>query len=262
MRTKILFILLLFFVTLTCCKKSSKYDTSGLTTVSTLSPEVKAKYFPDEIDYGYSSENLDNYQVTSLGGKGAHVHERPDNNSKILATYTEGTVFSGNYTDKPHWIRIINNGKVVGYIHDENLSPAYTAGCNDDFEDYPTKGQVINDYNNYDNERHKDAVEAIKLADGYYCYEGVWDSNRHRAQPCIIEFNKKGDSINGTYTNEYWHVSVALNGYLKDSTLTLTGTANSKPLSIKLSFARGLWRLTGHGTHGTSSATIPLERIY
>ena len=100
------------------------------------------------------------------------------------------------------------------------------------------------------------------LADGYYCYEGVWNGDRYRAQPCMIEFTKRGNRITGTYTNEYWNFSTPLIGQLKGSTLTLTGTANHKTLIIKLSFARGLWRLTGHGTHGTTKATIPLERIY
>ena len=100
------------------------------------------------------------------------------------------------------------------------------------------------------------------LADGYYCYEGVWNGDRYRAQPCVIEFNKRGNRITGTYTNEYWHSSNPLKGELRGSTLILRGTRNRKPLTITISFARGLWRLTARGTHGNTNATIPLERIY
>lgn len=99
------------------------------------------------------------------------------------------------------------------------------------------------------------------LADGYYCYEGVWKSDRYQAQPCFIEFTKRGSRITGRYTNEYWHSSFDLTGTLKGSTLRLTGYRKGKKLVITLPLSRGLWRLTGTGTHGVDRATIPLERI-
>ena len=98
-------------------------------------------------------------------------------------------------------------------------------------------------------------------ADGYYCYEGVWKSDRYQAQPCLIEFTKRGSRITGRYTNEYWHSSFDLTGTLKGSTLRLTGYKKGKKLVITLPLSRGLWRLTGTGTHGVDRATIPLERI-
>lgn len=89
------------------------------------------------------------------------------------------------------------------------------------------------------------------LADGYYCYEGVWCSDRYRAQPCRIEFTKSGRRISGIYTNEYWQSSTSLTGTLNGSTLRLTGTSrNGRRLVITLPFSHGLLRLTRIGSHG------------
>lgn len=149
---------------------ASKHETSGLSTVSTLTPEVKAKYFPDEVDNDYKSENLEYYQVTSLGGKGAYVRKRPNINSKILATYSEGTVFSGDYSDKPNWIRIINNGKVVGYIHDENVSPYIECGEYYDNDNYTDDNCLSPSANNNTSskvvEKVKESAKDIKDPDG------------------------------------------------------------------------------------------------
>ena len=106
-------------------------------------------------------------------------------------------------------------------------------------------------------------ARGFALADGYYCYEGVWCSDRYSAQPCRIEFTKRGRRIIGTYTNEYWQSSTSLTGTLNGSTLRLTGTSrNGRKLVITLPLSRGLWRLTGNGSHGVDRASIPLERLY
>ena len=132
---------------------------SGLTTGATINPEAKAKYYPDETVFAETNDNdCIEFFVTSLKGNGANVRKLPDLDAEVLRVYPDGTYFYGVYTDKPHWIRIINNGKVVGYIHEENVSPTYTSGYYKDLDDYPTE-PVTNDYDNYDNER---PVEAIK----------------------------------------------------------------------------------------------------
>lgn len=159
MKTDKILLAIPFVLFLICCDNTSKTEKSGLTTVSTLTPEAKAKYYPDETVFAETNDNdCIEFFVTSLKGNGANVRKHPDLDAEVLRVYPDGTYFYGVYTDKPHWIRIINNGKVVGYIHEENVSPTYTSGYYKDLEDYPTE-PVTNDYDNYDNER---PVEAIK----------------------------------------------------------------------------------------------------
>lgn len=68
-------------------------------------------------------ENLEDFVVTSQGGYGAYVKERPSTDSERLTVYRDGTTFSGAYTDIPHWIMIVKDNHIVGYIHDDNVSP-------------------------------------------------------------------------------------------------------------------------------------------
>ena len=67
-------------------------------------------------------DDLDEFVVTSQGGYGAYVRLRPSTDSEKLITYREGTTFTGAYTDVPHWIMIVEDDNIVGYIHDENVS--------------------------------------------------------------------------------------------------------------------------------------------
>lgn len=79
-------------------------------------------------------DELDDFVVTSQGGYGAYVKEKPAIDSERLMVYRDGTTFTGAYTNVPHWIMIIEDGHIVGYIHDENVSPEYDDYEGDDYE--------------------------------------------------------------------------------------------------------------------------------
>lgn len=213
MKGNILLIAIIAALTLTCCNDASKHEKSGLTTVSTISPEAKAKYFPEETNVVEANEdNFVEFFVTSLKGNGANVRKHPNLDAKIIKVYPDGTYFYGVYTDKPHWIRIISNRKVVGYIHDENVTPAYTAGYYEDIDDYSTKEkQVINDYNNHDNERPKEAIKPaseVKNSDSetfrhkkHYHFSGYMTDNEGD-HPIELDFDASNNGLsNIVYKN-------------------------------------------------------------
>lgn len=103
---------------------SANDSTSMVEAIDTIMPEVVQEE-PEVV----IPEELDDFVVTSQGGYGAYVRKHPSTDSEKLKTYRDGTSFTGAYTDVPHWIMIVEDGHIVGYIHDENVNPEY-----DDYE--------------------------------------------------------------------------------------------------------------------------------
>lgn len=79
-------------------------------------PPEPPEYIPDE---------LNGYYITSGGGYGAYLRKRPTTDSKKITTYREGTYFEGAYSSRdPRWIMVVEDGRIVGYIHEENVTPS------------------------------------------------------------------------------------------------------------------------------------------
>ena len=91
-----------------------------LESIDTIMPE-----FVQEEPKVMIPDELDDFVVTSQGGYGAYVKSRPALDSERLMVYRDGTIFKGTYTDIPHWIMIVEDNHIVGYIHDENVSLTY-----------------------------------------------------------------------------------------------------------------------------------------
>lgn len=72
----------------------------------------------------YIPEELNGYYITSGGGYGAYLRRSPSTQSTKLTVYRDGTYFEGAYSSVPRWIMVIKNGHIVGYIHDENVTPS------------------------------------------------------------------------------------------------------------------------------------------
>lgn len=125
---------------------SANDSTSMVEAIDSIMPEVVQEE-PEVV----IPEELDDFVVTSQGGYGAYVRKHPSTDSEKLKTYRDGTSFTGAYTDVPHWIMIVEDGHIVGYIHDENVSPEYNE---DEYEggytDYDDP-QNMNNYNNNNN---------------------------------------------------------------------------------------------------------------
>lgn len=107
-----------------CAGTERSYSASDTTAMTEGIDSIVPEVVPDEPEVVIPDE-LDDFVVTSQGGYGAYVKSLPDLDSERLTVYRDGTTFTGAYTDKPHWIMIVEDNRIVGYIHDENVSPAY-----------------------------------------------------------------------------------------------------------------------------------------
>lgn len=94
--------------------------------------KVKVPESPPEPPEHIPSQ-LNGYYITSGGGYGAYLRKRPTTSSTKLTTYRDGTYFEGAYSSRdPEWIMVVKNGHIVGYIHEENVTPSedyYDDGC-------------------------------------------------------------------------------------------------------------------------------------
>lgn len=104
------------------------------------------------------------------------------------------------------------------------------------------------------------------LADGDYCYEGVWDSYDSR-QPCRIVFSKYGKTISdATYTNLKWNVTIPMRGVLEDRTLSLKGDNGTGTLFIKLVLPDDpdeTFEAEGFdGAHESTTTVLTLRKTY
>ena len=68
-----------------------------------------------------SSNGLSTFMVSSIKGTGACLRESPSTSSPAITVYSDGTYFEGTYSDVDPWIAVVEDGIVIGYIHDENV---------------------------------------------------------------------------------------------------------------------------------------------
>lgn len=146
--------LLLSFLILSCCDNAKTHDKSGLTTVSTITPEAKSKYFPEEID-DVTSPTIE-FVVSASDGYG-NIRKYPNKKSKIITAYTNGIHFNGVYSDTPRWIKVIdNNGETIGFMHDVNVTRVSD-------EDYKTVSKTENgEYYSYEEEDFGESQKSSK----------------------------------------------------------------------------------------------------
>ena len=102
------------------------------------------------------------------------------------------------------------------------------------------------------------------LTDGQYCYEGYWESMQYPAQPCKIEFTKRGGRLhNCSYTNLKYNSMVQLKGSLNGEELHFVGNIRGKQLVIDLSISDDGSYLIGEGVdyaHSGDKANLNLSR--
>ena len=103
------------------------------------------------------------------------------------------------------------------------------------------------------------------LADGHYTFKGNWESSRHSAQPCKVEFEKKGGILeNCAYTNLKYDTRIPLNGTIQNDTLHFVGDISGKQLVINLKIASDGDMLIGEGidyAHSGDKAILKLTKI-
>lgn|GEM_PF-6875475 len=94
---------------------------------------------------------------------------------------------------------------------------------------------------------NKISVDSI-FVEGKYCYKGDWESSRHAAQPCKLEFEKKdGNLIDCAYTNLRWNFRIPLNGTIQNDTLHFVDDIQGKQLVIDLKITDNGNTLVGEG---------------
>ena len=81
-------------------------------------------------DYYYDpapsySSYLTEYVVSSYGGHGLYLRSSPRDNARTKTIYRDGTHFLGEYSGVPGWISVVVNGRVIGYLPEEKVYPAY-----------------------------------------------------------------------------------------------------------------------------------------
>lgn len=103
------------------------------------------------------------------------------------------------------------------------------------------------------------------LADGHYTFKGNWESSRHSAQPCKVEFEKKGGILeNCAYTNLKYDTRIPLTGTIQNDTLHFVGDISGKQLVITLKIASNGDMLIGEGidyAHSGDKAILKLTKI-
>lgn len=102
------------------------------------------------------------------------------------------------------------------------------------------------------------------LADGHYTFKGNWESSRHSAQPCKVEFEKKGGILeNCAYTNLKYDTRIPLNGTMQNDTLHFVGDISGKQLVINLKITSDGNMLVGEGidyAHSGDRAKLNLSK--
>ena len=102
------------------------------------------------------------------------------------------------------------------------------------------------------------------LADGHYTFKGNWESSRHSAQPCKVEFEKKGGILeNCAYTNLKYDTRIPLNGTMQNDTLHFVGDISGKQLVINLKITSDGNMLVGEGidyAHSGDRAKLNLTK--
>lgn len=96
---------------------SEDNDTSYIETIP-----VQEEPYTDESYEDDSEMQLSVFVVSSVRGTGACLRESPTTSSKALSVYSDGTYFDGYYSDVYPWIAVVENGSIIGYIHDENVT--------------------------------------------------------------------------------------------------------------------------------------------
>lgn len=173
---------------------SANDSTSMVEAIDTIMPEVVQEE-PEVV----IPEELDDFVVTSQGGYGAYVKSRPALDSERLMVYRDGTIFNGAYTDKPHWIMIVEDGNIVGYIHDENVSQAY----DDYYDEEPEEdielegGEQTNQYSEIGNNQNREIEEIKSWIQGSWYYSNTIFGNRYTSVITIT-----GDNISAKTNGE------------------------------------------------------------
>lgn len=87
----------------------------------------------------------------------------------------------------------------------------------------------------YEEQNDEVVVDSV-LADGNYTFKGKWESAKHSAQPCKLEFEKVQESlVNCAYTNLKFNERIPLEGTIKGNMLHLVGEKIlGKPLVMDL----------------------------
>lgn len=102
------------------------------------------------------------------------------------------------------------------------------------------------------------------LADGHYTFKGNWESSRHSAQPCKVEFEKKGGKLeNCAYTNLKFNTRIPLSGTIQNDTLHFVGDISGKQLVINLKITSDGNMLVGEGidyAHSGDKAKLNLTK--
>ncbi|MBR1934481.1 MAG: hypothetical protein IJ835_00330, partial [Muribaculaceae bacterium] len=103
------------------------------------------------------------------------------------------------------------------------------------------------------------------LADGHYTFKGNWESSRHSAQPCKLEFEKNGMNLEScAYTNLKYDTRIPLTGTIQNDTLHFVGDISGKQLVITLKIASNGDMLIGEGidyAHSGDKAKLKLTKI-
>lgn len=71
------------------------------------------------------AQGLTEYVVSSYGGYGLYLRSKPRDGAKTKTIYRDGTHFLGEYSGVPGWISVVVNGRVIGYLPEEKVYPAY-----------------------------------------------------------------------------------------------------------------------------------------
>ncbi len=87
------------------------------------------------------------------------------------------------------------------------------------------------------------------LKDSIYWYEGDWNSPKHDAQPCRMQFEKKGNTLsNCKYINLKYNETVPLEGTIDGDTLRFSNVSDKHNLRINLAMPTVLdGNLVGYG---------------
>lgn len=100
------------------------------------------------------------------------------------------------------------------------------------------------------------------LKDSTYWYEGDWNSPNHDAQPCRMEFDKRGNILsNCKYINLKYNETVPLEGTIDRDTLRFSNVSDKHNLRINLAMPTVLdGNLVGYGIdYKHSGLRVPLN---
>lgn len=202
------FLLLVFISLFISCTGNTEHSYSARDASAMVEgiDSILSEVVPDEPEEVIPDE-LDDFVVTSQGGYGAYVKSRPTLDSERLMVYRDGTTFTGAYTDKPHWIMIVEDNRIVGYIHDENVSLEYEDYGEGEEGEYIEQG--IQDESLQSSQG--DSQSNPDWLQGTWRYEGTYKGTYVNLE-LIIQGNRLIDKWNGSveYDGPY-HYDANLN---------------------------------------------------